>query len=484
METYSARSPPQLPRSSRSQFVILNAGPSEPLGLTPLSRSATRNAVGLGEARELTGGIRVRPLLESASMTNHASSRGMRRWVWIVALVGAAGCYVTAPIKPSELALLDGYHDGEPKDGTVSVLSPDNKPTEIAGDSQIFLDLPQSPWQWNTTAPEPGGTFGGTFKSIQVSGGVFNGVTDKGQRIQVPLASIQGARVTEPNRPLKGLLAVLIVAVGGLVLLTGVVYYDLAHQPSYGTGRALRVVRQPVVARAIEVRGWEADLPVAAYLPPNVRGALARLWTESARGEHASVPAFSRLSLSLVALGAPAYLVEAAHRAALEEIVHARLAFSLASAYAGEPVGPGPLPELQSASAVTATSLAALAAESLVDGCLLEGVAAEVARRALARARDPQARTALAVIARDEASHTALAWDVVNWCWAEGGDIVRRGLPAALRKAPATVTSPAIPAALADVLADHGWLGADVWADAFHAVSADVAARVAALAAG
>jgi hypothetical protein len=208
------------------------------------------------------------------------------------------------------------------------------------------------------------------------------------------------------------------------------------------------------------------------------------LWTESARAEHASIPAFSRLSLSLVALGAPAHLVEAAHRAALEEIVHARVAFALASAYAGEPVGPGPLPELQEARAVTATSLAELGAESLIDGCLLEGTAAEVARRALARARDDQALAALAVIARDEASHTALGWDVVDWCCAEGGAPVRRALAAALRKAPAAITSPAIPGALAEVLADHGWLGAAVWEDAFRATAADVGARVVALAAG
>jgi len=409
---------------------------------------------------------------------------GWRRWLLTVALVAAEACYVTAPIKPSELALLDGYHDGEPKGGTVSVLSPDNKPTEIAGSSQIFLDLRQAPWQWSTAAAEPGVTVGGTFRSIQVSNGIFNGVTDKGQQIQVPLASIQAARVTEPNRPLKGPLTVLLVVVGGFLLLTGVAYYELATRPGVGTGRALRLVRRPVVAPAIEVEGWGADLQIAAYVPCEVRRALARLWTESARGEHASVPAFSRLSLSLVALGAPAYLVEAAHRAALEEIAHARLAFSLASAYAGEAVGPGLLPALQTAPAVTATSLAELAAESLLDGCLLEGVAAEVARRALARARDPQARTALAVIARDEASHVALAWDVVHWCWAEGGDLVRRGLPVALRKAPATVTPPELPEALAEALADHGWLGADVWAAAFRATSADVATRVTALAAG
>jgi hypothetical protein len=427
-------------------------------------------------------------------MAKGMGSRGRRCWVWTVALVAASGCYVTAPIKPSELALLDGYHDGEPKEGTVSVLSPDNKPTEIAGESQIFLDLQQAPWQWTNSAVEPGGTYGGTFKSIQVSDGIFNGVTDKGQQIQVPLASIQAARVTEPNRPLKGLGYGFLGVVTGVILLVatsiGYLYYEAGQQDCGGNrcvgGRALRVAREAVTARATDVEGWRVDLLAVEtrWLRPDVRAELARLWTQSARDEHASVPAFSRLSLSLVALGAPARLVEAAHRAALEEIEHARLAFSLASAYAGEPVGPGRLPELQSAPAVTATSLAELAAESLVDGCLLEGVAAEVARRALERTRDEKARVALAIIARDEASHVALAWDVMHWCWTAGGDLVRWGLPTALRKAPTTVRAPEIPDALAEALADHGWLGADAWEDAFRATSADVAARVAALASG
>jgi hypothetical protein len=421
-------------------------------------------------------------------MANRSGLNARRGWLWVAALAAAAGCYVTAPIKPSELVHLDGYRDGEPKGGTVSMLSPDNKPTEIVGDSKIFLDLSASPPRWNGSAREAGGTYGGTFRSIDVSNGIFNGVMDNGEQIQVPLGSIRAARVTEPNRPLRGPLYVVLTVAGGLLLLTGLAYYELSHPNCGGNvcvgGRALRVARQAVTARATDAPGWEADLPAAAHLPSEVLGALARLWTESARAEHASVPAFSRLSLSLVALGAPAHLVEAAHRAALEEIVHARLAFSLASAYAGEPVGPGPLPELQNARAVTATSLAQLCAESLIDGCLLEGTAAEVAGRALARARDDQARTALAVIARDEASHTALAWDVVQWCCAQGGDPVRRGLGAALRKAPATIESPAIPTALADVLADHGWLDAAVWEDAFRATAADVRARVVALAAG
>jgi hypothetical protein len=411
-------------------------------------------------------------------MANHVGSMGQWRGFWVVALVAASGCYVTAPIKPSQLALLDGYRDGEPRGGTVSVLSPDNKPTEIAGNSQIFLDLPD-------------GTHGGTFRTIQVHDGFFYGVTENNQALQVPLGSIQAARVTEPNRPLQGLGYVLLFAVGGVVLLSGAVLYAMTRPPECGSnpcvgGRALRVAHEAVTARATDAEGWrvEDSLLETTSLPSDLRGALARLWTQSARDEHASVPAFSRLSLSLVALGAPAWLVEAAHRAALDEIEHARLAFSLASAYAGMPVGPGPLPELQNATAVTATSLVELSAESLIDGCLLEGVAAEVVRRALIRARDPRARAALAVIARDEASHAALAWDVVSWCCQRGGDPVRRGLIAALGKAPSSVASPSVPDALAGALADHGWLGADVWRDALRDTAAVVAARVGALAAG
>ena len=168
--------------------------------------------------------------------------------------------------------------------------------------------------------------------------------------------------------------------------------------------------------------------------------------------------------------------------------MHARLAFSLASAYAGEPVGPRPAARSCSRRPPSPPRRSpSSAAESLVDGCLLEGVAAEVARRALApRARSAGARAVLAVIARDEASHAALAWDVVQWCCDRGGDPVRRALTAALRRgARLGPRRPRIPAALADALADHGWLGAAVWEDAFHATEAAVIARVAvALAAG
>ena len=389
----------------------------------------------------------------------------------VIALAAVSGCYVTAPIKPSELALLDGYADGEPQTGTGTAYlrSPTNQKIEVVGGSQLYLDLPN-------------GTYGGTFDTIQVRDGLFSGVTKEGLLVQAPLASIQAVRVHEPNRPAVHLAHLAVGTVIVVALLAGLVVAAFAtHGP--GTGRALRVARLAVAARAVDVEGWDAELaPRESPAPsPEVRRALARLWTETARSEHASVPAFSRLSLSLVALGAPARLVEAAHRAALEEIEHARLAFSLASTYAGTPVGPGRLLALRVARAVTATSLAALAAESLIDGCLLEGVAADVAQQALARARDERARAALVVIARDEASHVALAWEVVRWCCAEGGEAVQRRLLAALHKAPTSVSSPQIPADLAAELADHGWLDRTAWDEALRRTSAEVASRLATL---
>ena len=396
-------------------------------------------------------------------MRNGTGSSSRGRWLWAVAFVASSGCYVSAPIRPSELGLLDGYHDGEPKGGTVSVLSPANRPVEVAGGSEIYLDLQD-------------GTHAGTFKSIRVSDGIFTGVTEQGQALQVPLTTVRAAEVREPNRGAMVLVGLAI----GVSVLAAVIYGSRALLRGPTEGRALRVARRVVTARAIGATGWEGESATvdAASLLPSLREALAHLWTESARGEHASVPAFSRLAISLVAHGAPARLVEAAHGAALEEIEHARLAFSLASAYAGEPVGPGPLPELAKAPAVTAATLAELGAESLIDGCLLEGVAAEVAHRALGRARERHARAALEIIARDEASHAELAWEVVRWCCDQGGEPVKRQLARAIGKAPTSMRARRVPEQLADALADHGWLGPAVWEDAFGRTFVAVTARL------
>jgi hypothetical protein len=247
-------------------------------------------------------------------------------------------------------------------------------------------------------------------------------------------------------------------------------------------GRALRIGRAIAVASPSGPEpgdGWRAATmaPDASGLPEASRARLAVLWTDNARAEHASVPAFSRLSLTLVALGAPASLVAAAHRAALEEIDHAQSAFALAAGYGAPEAAPGMLTALGAAPAITASSLEALAAESLVEGCFLEGVAAAVASESLARATDPAVRAVLAVTARDERAHAELAWRVVAWCCAAGGPSVARRVRVVASRLP-QLTSPADePALLHATLEAHGWLAPEAFRQVAQRVRLEVAAR-------
>jgi hypothetical protein len=195
-------------------------------------------------------------------------------------------------------------------------------------------------------------------------------------------------------------------------------------------------------------------------LPEARRRILAAHWSGMALLEHASIASFARFSLQLMAVGAPASLVEAAHRAALDEIEHAKLTFRLASRYEGRPLGPGPLP-FDGGVAVDA-SLAALAAGTAREGCVGETVGAAEANALLERARDPEVRAALTIIARDEASHAELAWLTVRWALDQGDDSVSGAVSRAFSdelQRPLAGSDSADVLAHADVLADHGmWL--------------------------
>jgi len=104
---------------------------------------------------------------------------------------------------------------------------------------------------------------------------------------------------------------------------------------------------------------------------------LAERWRENGKTEHASVAAFARLTLDLMALGAPPTLVAAANQDSLDEIRHAELCFSLATALDGTRWSPAPFPEAGRVPALPRSrplALARLAVTSLVDGALHEGV--------------------------------------------------------------------------------------------------------------
>jgi hypothetical protein len=213
------------------------------------------------------------------------------------------------------------------------------------------------------------------------------------------------------------------------------------------------IEERAVTARAlVGERGWSTRRRVETGLGDEMRSTLAELYTLDALFEHASVASFARVSLELMALGAPADLVAAAHQAALDEIEHARVCFALASRYRGEPVGAAPL-EIPAALALR-SDLVEVAVSTFVEGCIGETLSAALANEQAARATDPEVRAALELIAADEARHAELAWRTVAWALREGGsrvrDAIARLLPDANRYAP-EVVAPAD-----DALETHG----------------------------
>jgi hypothetical protein len=190
-------------------------------------------------------------------------------------------------------------------------------------------------------------------------------------------------------------------------------------------GRPFLVDDEPRLPSVVARQDWSASCDPDLALSPSLRARLAAEWTRIARMEHASIAAFARFTLQLVALGAPHDLVAQAGRAMADETEHARLAFGLASAYGGEAIGPGPLAVDGSLAGI---DLLQLVETTFLEGCVGETVAAVEAREALERATDPRVREVLEIIARDETRHAALAWKTVAWALRVGGDDVRRAL--------------------------------------------------------
>jgi hypothetical protein len=205
--------------------------------------------------------------------------------------------------------------------------------------------------------------------------------------------------------------------------------------------------------------GWaaRASRPAVERLTPETRAELAAAWTADALAEHASVASFARVSLALLAVGAPAELVADTHRAALDEVRHAELCFALAGAYAGSPVGPGPFPVADALR--VPTTLAELALATFAEGCVGETIAAAIAAEQLASASDPGVRAALSEIAADEARHAELAWRTVAWALSAGGSAVRAALaPAVLEALARACSSPERVPGGPDALGAHGRL--------------------------
>jgi hypothetical protein len=219
----------------------------------------------------------------------------------------------------------------------------------------------------------------------------------------------RGSNAHTPGRVL-GVLGSLFGMAGALL------GFFLSHM-SFGHGRPLRRKGRAVTASTIETDAWCRETSFATDGAAKNDAAVARAWLGDARLEHASVAAFARLALELLALGAPPELVGRCLAAAAEELEHARDAFTLARAHGGRAIGPGEFPEAIETprGGSPAASRTRIAVEALVDGCIGEATAAEALAEAADACSDPRLAAMLRRTAREEASHAALSWDILAW---------------------------------------------------------------------
>jgi hypothetical protein len=202
-----------------------------------------------------------------------------------------------------------------------------------------------------------------------------------------------------------------------------------------------------------------------------LREAIGAGWLEQALMEHASVAAFARFSLQLLALGAPAELCSQAAQAMQDEIEHARACFELARRHSDGEVGPGPL---DMTNALDATDLEAILLGTIAEGCIGETVAAIEAAEALEHCTDLLARPVLARIAADETRHAELAWRFVAWALEVGPASLRERARAAFAEAGRAHAASTPPSSRDRELAQHGLIAPSLRAELRRRVLHDV----------
>ena len=151
-----------------------------------------------------------------------------------------------------------------------------------------------------------------------------------------------------------------------------------------------------------------------------LRERIGKEWVQDGLMEHASIAAFARFALELMAVGAPLSMLRDTQAAMADEMAHAEACFAMARAYGQSHASLGPL----DFGVIRAdASLAAIVEGTVREGCIGETIAALIAQRAAESATEPVVKEALARIADDETRHAELAWRFVMWASAQSSDL-------------------------------------------------------------
>lgn len=139
-------------------------------------------------------------------------------------------------------------------------------------------------------------------------------------------------------------------------------------------------------------------------------------WIAIAKLEHSSVASFSRLTLELMALGAPADLLLDTQRATMDEINHAQSALEIVSALHQKPMQFTPFP---SAGISVRSERDSILRSCVQEACLGETLGVIEAEGELELMRNANAPNTLikrlSTVLADESRHAALAWRTLQW---------------------------------------------------------------------
>lgn len=207
---------------------------------------------------------------------------------------------------------------------------------------------------------------------------------------------------------------------GGMKCMPGANGLECDEESQCMEGRPLYVDDVPQTADLRSISGgWSRRYTFSSVSPDDDLGAAAG---RAAAEEHASIGAFARTIVELIALGAPPELLRETQEALADEIRHAELAFALARA-AGSPREPGLFPAATAPFSSPDTLAADLARSVLRGGCFGETEAAiRLLERAFAVKSAPSSGAATEELtafytdlSRDEARHAALAFRTIGW---------------------------------------------------------------------
>jgi hypothetical protein len=134
---------------------------------------------------------------------------------------------------------------------------------------------------------------------------------------------------------------------------------------------------------------------------------------EMGREEHASVASFSKFVSQLMALGAPAELVEFGIRSMQDEAEHAKMCFGVASAAYGRQVMVGAID--MSSSQPATTDPWSILYDTIIEGCVGETISTAIAVEAIRRCENDVIKNILGKVAQDESNHAKLAWSFCDW---------------------------------------------------------------------